>query len=725
MKSKKSAESKIVVFLGDYWPLLAYILISVIFLFPIFRQQGVPLKYDWGWPLFSVKQFWSGLFLNGSLGIASIIGKYAQAILGLPGVFNISPSISLKIFLLLAHVCAGYGFFLLAKNKIESKFVAFVTGLAYAFSPYIFIRTIIGFTYSIVAYAVLPIFLIIYFIAKKNFWQYLLSALLLSLIFSQFQAGVLTVLFLIIHLIFTANKVVLKNFLLTISSLAILILPWFIVGLIHGSSNSVPTGSEVVTLKFIADLPHSLRNVLMLSDHSITVSYFYPFSRKLIIVLGFGLAYLVAVLSIFDRKNRSLTLGLILSSVLILPFTVGPTGKFTSLYTFVFNHFPQIALFRETYHFEFLLSFALIFLFAIGANQILSWLQSKRLVSIATKLLVVFVTFIIILPYLTFNYAGYFHLQQIPEEYRQAQNFLSSNKNFCTKAYYPLNLGFVYFKDDKTADAANSDLIASAFGISYLTDGASVLTPPSGEMYFRNRLSSQFLEKSDNGEVASLMQNGGADCLIVRTDLETKYDLVSGLWLESDQSIRDKWYNRDLLGLAKSKKGLVDVKDFGDKIHIFKISNDKAQIPNQIQNSNIETVQQYKNPTILPITDWASEFDKYQDGWSRGRYAFWRKKIFADLQQDFIYTTKNGAVLSHQAVADESGDLVIRYLDGGVGGSFQLQISNSKFQISKQSGDEKFIVKDLGEVSVKKGDTITITNISGENAIADIVLVEK
>lgn len=196
-----------------------------------------------------------------------------------------------------------------------------------------------------------------------------------------------------------------------------------------------------------------------------------------------------------------------------------------------------------------------------------------------------------------------------------------------------------------------------------------------------------------------------------------------GGWLETDKTILDKWNNKDLLGLAESKKGLKLEKQFGDRIFIFKIDqNAKIKDQNEIQNPNIQTIQQFSNSTMLPITSWASEFDKYKDGWSRGRYDFWRKHLFTRLRQDFIYTTKNGAVLSHQAGEDLAGELVVRYLDGGTAGSFEIKIQDAKYKIEKNTGEEKFVVKNLGKISVKKDGTVKITNISGENAIADIIL---
>ncbi len=174
----KSGKSKIISFLKNYWPLLGYILISIVFLFPILGQQGVPFKYDWNWPIFSLTEFWRGLSGPSSMGLAGSLGKYSSAILGLPGLLHIPPPIGLKLFLILIHTAAGYGFYLFVSKRIKSKFIAFISGLAYAFTPYIFIRTIVGFIFSLISYAVLPFFLSSYLAEKRKFWQYLLPGFL-------------------------------------------------------------------------------------------------------------------------------------------------------------------------------------------------------------------------------------------------------------------------------------------------------------------------------------------------------------------------------------------------------------------------------------------------------------------------------------------------------------------------------------------------------------------
>lgn len=735
-------KDKLLQLIRNYWPLIGYFLISVIFLYPILTQQGVPFKYDWMWPLFDMNEYWRVLSDEGGSGLISSLGKVANLLFVAFGWLKISPNLALKIFLLLIHTTAGYGFYLLISKKIKSSTTAFIAGIAYAFSPYIFIRTIVGFIYSLIAYACLPLFLHLFLNhERKKIVDFILLGLLFILVISQIQAGLLLILLMIVITFSEKAKIILrfKEIALIAILAVIFIIPWAILALMVDGGNQIVSGGQVTTLNYIANLPHSLRNVLFLSDHIITRDYFYTFAREPIVVAGFAAFYLVCGFSLFDRKNRPLVLSLIISSLMIIPFSIGPTGIFTSFYTFIFNHFPLIAVFRETYHFQFLLSFNVIALFAFGLSNIVQNLRSKRPFFWLVKAIAVLPLLIVIAPYLGFDYAGYFRLQEIPDEYRQADDFFQTNVDYCKKAYYPPNLGFVRFDSDPTAEtsASNSDIIAWDFGLPRVTDAASVLSIAGDEMYQRNHLTSQFLEFSDNGEFAALAREQEVDCIIVRDDLTSLYFLANNVWRDPSFDVRLKWMNQDMLSLAESKRGLRLDKQFGDKIYVYKINNQDTRNNNQtnsnIQSLNIQTIQQGGGNIYLPITDWANNYDWYIEGWARGRYNFWRKHLFAKLEQDFIYTDKSDSEVSGKIAESGSYGLVIRYLDGGEAGKFEIrihstssgQVSKSETIIEKKSGEERFVVKDLGMIDVKKGDTITIKNISGENAIADLLLVRS
>jgi len=720
MQAKKS---KLISFLKNNWPFFGYFLISIVFLSPILIQDGVPFKYDWGWPLFSMNEFWRGLFDPNNSGILVVAGKYLNLFLGLPSLIGLSPSISLKLFLLSIHTFAGYGFFLFLNRRGVAKYVSFICGLAYAFSPYIFIRTIVGFLTSLIAYAVLPFFIDRFISVNfKRLSDFAILGLLLTFIFAQIQAGVLTLSFLLFWMLIPEKESRFitrfkKIIFLGISTLAIN-LPWIVVSFFSQKGSEIPVASGVTTLNFIASLPHSLMRVLMLSDHHITYTFFSQLDKTPFVLISFALIYLIALFAFADKKNRSLVISIMLPAVAIIPFSIGPTSFFATFYTFAYNHFSYLALFRETYHFEFWLSFALISIFAFGINWILNCRQGKKYQLLA-KIVAAILVLAIVAQYFSFNYFNRFSLHQLPKEYDQLNAYLKK-ADVCSKIYYPPSLGFIYFANDLTADGVNTDLIAKSIGISSLTDGASVLNIENAEMYTRNRLTSHFLNQEDSGEFAELLSESGADCMIVRTDLKSNFYLDAKINFETDISIHSKWIENDnMLALAQSKKNLVLEQQFGSNIYIYKL----AEVDRQpYQNERIAFQPSGKK---LPITIWANEFNYYKDGWIRGRYAFWRKEIFADLMQNFIYTTKVGATLSHQSDENLSGELLIRYFDNQEAGSFELTVDEKKFVIEKNGSLDQFVVKSLGQVEIKKGDMITIKSISGENAIADLVINEK
>ncbi len=724
---------------------------------------ALPFKYDWVWPLINTIELWNRLFGDSSFSLLGMLSQNASVLFGVIGLLGLSPEIFFKVFIIAIHACAGYGFYRFIFNRTKSYPIAMIAGIAYAFTPYIFIRTIVGFIWSLFAYAVLPFFLDYYFNSnsKNKIKRFLILGILMSLIFAQVQAGLLVGLILFVNLAITLFN---KNFPIRVKSIAYVFLgfllvnmPWIILALRQKRNLEMTSGGSATTLSFIANLPHSFRNIFMLSDHHITYFFFYSLAHEKLYLAGWLLVWFVAFCAIFNKKNRELVLTFLISSLIVLPFAKGPVGIFGAFYAWFFNHFPQIAVFREVYHFEFLYAISLCVLFAFGldwlwnriSNLKLSVVSCQLSTPIRTGLRTLFAgsAIFIIAPYLTFDYAGYLKLQKIPSEYSELDQFFKEDKNYCKKIYYPPGLGFVYFKNDKTPGASNSDVLAQSLGVKYLTDGASVLVLPSEEMFYRNELVSEFYEKGDNGEFASLMQEGDVDCVVLRLDTETKYSGASNLWREKDPAVVKKWNNTDLKVLTESKVGLKLEKQFGENVLIYKedpttkirigrnyeITGKPAiqspprrdPVQNAGQFSNLPAGRQGSAISQLQLTDWATNSAYYKDGWSRGRYDFWRKHLFTQLRQDFIYTDKAGSILSGKIEEKGNYEVWARYLTGGKPGEIELRIMNYELSIQKDLGDEKFIWKNIGSINLNGKTDIEIKNISGENAIADLVLVKK
>lgn len=728
-------------FVKKYYHLTFFIIISLFANFYTLTHRGIPFRYDWNWPVFSPNILWKFLS-SADTGVISVLTKNISLLFAAFGSAMINTEVFLRVFLFLITFFAGYGAYVFIRKRVSGP-VSLIFGVIYALSPYVFIRTIVGFLWSLVSYALLPIFLHLYLnIKPKKIYHFILLGFLLSLIFAQIQAGLLLLLVLFIHLLITLfrRKNILdeiRTFGLTLLFFALFSLPWLIYLWLHRQNVEVVSGNAATTIGYMSLVPHSFRNMFMLSDHQITSPFFYPLSHDKLFLLGWIIVWLVAFCAIFNKTNRRLVWTFIISSLLVLPFIKGPLGMFGKFYIWFYNHVPQVAVFRETYHFELLYTISLCALFAFGLDWLwlnISYLagktKNKQLNSslkIGAKTFLAGSALFIIMPYFTLNYAGYFKLQSIPAEYNQLHSFLQSNKDYCHKIYYPPGLGFIYFIGDDAPDASNLDIIAYSLDVPYLDDGTTFSYLPSEEKYYRNEVVSQFYQRTDNGEFAYLLNQGNIDCVVMKLDTDTKYWLASNLGKEKDPAVIKKWRNINYLTLIESKKGLKLEKQFGDNILIYKIDR-QSQISGLEYEQKIEQSvgkkagDQFIDTKILqfPLTEWATATAYYRDGWSRGRYDFWRKHLFTQLRQDFIYTDRAGSEIKGKTSQKGSCSLAARYLDGGTHGSFEIDIDGNKITVNKNPGEEKFVWKDLGRINVSGGN-IKIKNLFGENAIADIV----
>lgn len=726
-----------------YYYLFFFLVVSLFANFFLLTHHGIPFRYDWNWPVFSPSIIWKFLS-TADIGILNVLTKNTSLVFATLGSVVVDTELYLRIFLLLITFLSGYGAYLFISRQKVIEPVSIIFGIIYAMSPYVFIRTIVGFRWALIAYTLIPIFFHLYFnFRPKKIYHYIMLGFLLSLISAQIQALLLLSLILFVYLLTSLwqKKTIIpeiRTFLLTYFFFALFDLPWLIYSVSHNIFVGAVSGATATSIDFISKMPHSLRNFFMLSDHHITSTFFYSLSHDKIFMLGWLIVWFVAFCAVFNKPNRRLVLTLIISCLLVLPFIKGPLGIFGNFYIWFYSRVPYIAVFRETYHFELLCTIALCILFAFGLDWLWqtigvigsrikrnSWIGPLK---VGAKTLLAGSALFIIMPYFTLDFAGYLKLEEIPAEYDQLHDYLQSSKDICHKAYYPPGLGFIYFKGDDTTDASNSDVLAYSLGIPYLTDGTSVLDLPTDEMFYRNEVVSQFLEPGkDSGEFADLLKERDVDCVILRLDTDTKYYQVSNLWREKDLTIVKKWRNLDLKVLMELKTGFKLERQFGDNILVYR-SDQQYQPSDTKRKTDIahfvgETAtEKFKNSRItqLLLTEWATGAAYYRDGWSRGRYDFWRKHLFTQLRQDFIYTDRAGSEIRGKVSQEGSCELWVRYLGGGSPGSFEIDVDNKKLVINKNSGEEKFVWRNLDRLDVSAGE-VRIKNISGENAIADLV----
>lgn len=703
-------------------PFVIYLFLTVVMLFPYLFFGGVPFKYDWTWPWFDFR-IMMGTLLNTLTGLPDTMNRTPFFLFYLTGYLVRNPDIFFRIFLISVFTFSQYGMNIFLRDLTKNKMLSFLGGFFYGFSPFIFIRLVVGFSGTLIAYTFAPYFLFCYFQKAKNWKFYLITGSLLAMIFAQIQVGFLMAGFIFLHSLFLLIQ---KNpeVKLNIKKLFIVALVcvtyfvfWFIILKISGGHTELHQGKEFTTLNTIASMPRSYKNIITLSDHHITFYYFSKLIDKRLFLLPFIILWGFAGLAVFDKSKRNIVIPSIVLLILTSPFLKGPSGLFGGFYTWAYNHIPYMSLFRETYHFQFIWTLILIITSIVGIDYGIKKWDRCRVMFI---LIVPFIAFGFTYPFITYAYNDFLKPIKVQADYQQLYKDLSQKK-ICSFAYYPPGLGFDKLKIDPTPNASNSDNIAFSLGIPYLDDGSSVLNLPTEDRYFRNELVSQFYETKDDGTFVSLLLEKKIDCVIVRNDVISLYNDASSLHLENDKIVRQKWLNQNYIKLLNSKKGLQLVKRYGNDIYIYKPN--KSIRRHKIIYNRIEPLP-IGDKILLPITDWAYNFAYYEDGWSRGRYDFWRKMLFSQLRQDFIYTDKKGSKVVGKVAQRGSYELWARYLTGGTAGNVEIKMSNDKFTIIKDPGEERFMVKKLGDVNITDGKVI-IENVQGENAIADLFLVEE
>lgn len=376
---------------------LAYLGAAVIGLRKLLFTPGV-IGHNWDWSIPVLSEYLKEMFKDApfiwsdfSLGQLSIFQLDLipfHYFLTLWGFLGFSGEFVSKFLSLLTVLLAGTTMFLLTKDILNEKISpkeggnvlpsAFLAGLFYGFSPYLFQELIGGATTSFFAYALFPL-AILFFRRQKIF----LTALLLFILTASLQVLLLAAGFLFLYsLIYRQN---LKHFLL-ISFLTALfnlywLIPLFFLAQEGFASGAVTTGDLIATVK---------NSVPSLGEIFIATGYFRPLFTMSIIpeVKPFWsvVAYLLVILIVFGAnlvlagKRRPLFwLAFLLFS--FIPATGGksPLG---GLVIWLYQNFPLMALFRSPQHFLLWPTFAFALLLGTGIFFLLgrlapSWAKMK------------------------------------------------------------------------------------------------------------------------------------------------------------------------------------------------------------------------------------------------------------------------------------------------------------------------------------------------------------
>lgn len=544
---------------------LLFLLIGLIICWPLLTSPDLNLKYDWGFALFDwtktghdATTAWNDFFLGQAVGINA--AWLPLLMISGFGILTAMPVLlTLKLLVVGTIVVGGVGMTGLLKNRGLALFPAVIGGIIYVISPLIFIRVVVGFIFYLIAIALAPWLVRAWFITveqRRTVWWGFFMPVLFVLISAQPQFAVMILAILLLDLISAPNINYFKRgfglIVFMITSVALIELPWLSVVLRDGvaaATNINNLGSSYAT---IASLPHSLIRTLIGADHHITYQFFdLLLKSKWFIAGSFGVVLLAIMAPALAHRRREVRLfSLILALAWLL--ALGPAEPTGNIFHFIYTNIPFTNLFREVYHWSFLITFSLSWLTAVTLH--LWWSKTKqRSLTVAVSVLLVIG---LAAPYWQGGWSHFIGAASIPDSYRLLSATAENELNRTTRSLFLPPLGFIKFKDDQSPGATNADIYALSTNRSQIPAEASVLDLPSPSVSFRSALVMSLYAKDPY--VAGLMQAVAANNIFNRIDLESEFpDLFA---IPRNQSwLAARWYNVDYAQLLSYQPQVVSV----------------------------------------------------------------------------------------------------------------------------------------------------------------------
>lgn len=390
-----------------------------------------------------------------------------------------SAEISNRLFVILGSTIGFYTMFYFTKKIIKNNFPAFLAGLFFGFNPWVISRILAGHMGLLIAYGLIPIFLVFLFDALGVFDEFnvtkkfrekikpiVLSSIILTTISSavMFDGLILTMLITFVMVIpwlahiILSDKIIQKKKIILESTVTLTII--IVITILLSAYWIIPIGiytlTSYVTTTSQAILPwlHSravIENVLTLkaywwtefsetlySTNSVTLNRIY---------LLFSWIPFLALLNIFPNikksKNQLITISLFTVFLIGIILSMG-----TNLLGTNYQIFTLFGIFRDPEKFSALIALPYAFFIALFANKTINYLINKKLsfikkpiwiksIKITQKtiisLIVIFFftsSFLIITwPSLTGNFRDNYDSLEMPEAYPIVNSWLKEQED--------------------------------------------------------------------------------------------------------------------------------------------------------------------------------------------------------------------------------------------------------------------------------------------------------
>jgi hypothetical protein len=401
---------------------------------PMYRLDQLFRPYDFPW------DYKSNL---GSPSMFTGNAVYNLPLIGLSLAFG-SVVFAHKVLLVLLMALAGFGFYLAFTYLVSSRTAGFIAGLYLMFNPFTLTRWEYGHNTVLLAYMVLPFALLFFFKVMKEggrISMFVCGLLVALMIYTSPQVAYLFILFVLLYAVFDlafSGRTGIAKRIMTRGVQVGLIL---VVALVA----AFPFFYQLAMVNLLVYSTRAEEVAIAVSPTSVASSLLPQVTLVAFIVLAFlylwrkrGLTESSPISSLIKVGHQQIlffaALGLL--SVFVVLLVIEPL---TPVYYWLFNNIPGFSMFREVSKFFLLSVLSAAFFLGLVAEGFKRYM-AKGFSIMRNALPLLLISLIVLAPswqFLTGDMAGTVGTVKIPEEYRELESWLSSEKGDFRIAFFP------------------------------------------------------------------------------------------------------------------------------------------------------------------------------------------------------------------------------------------------------------------------------------------------
>jgi len=660
---------------------------------------------------------------------------------------------------------SGFSMFCFGRRILKLDYYwSLVTGLIYIFSPIVFTRSVAGYIYYMIGYALMPFLLLSFCKAQeteeKRFRYAVASGLLFGLMGVQIQFFMMA--FLILMILVLVNYKKLKNGLLCLTLTTIigslLHLPWILPLALTHATAVTSIGQTFLSYHEITSSPTLLESIRVLGYNIHPYGYIHLIAQGMIprwILITNFLMPIIATIALIRKKDKY-TIGFGLVLIIGIFLSKGISPPLEGVFVLIFEYTPLI-IFRELWHIAFLSFFSYTILTSISLHEIAKVKKLKAHDIRAYALTTILATTIVVsngYPLLLGNFAGYMQTYSLNKDYYNLYQTLQEDN-----AQYRI----LWLPSISPMKYDNNSLFGADPLIQYSPKPTfNQLIIPQSPISRLNMLLTSTINENKTQRFGNLISPFATRYVVQRNDFTSKYPLYVPLGLYAD--LCEKWEpnvtsnfitNQQDLQLKNETSDfklyqntnpsefiytpttiIYGTKDLSTLSQLAKISNltDIAYLTDmtQLEIDNPAFLLKDDGFDLIPIItgtktepgNYATETDA-QKGWVNSKNWFWYNYLFASAINSGAFS-KTSSQLNIPIETKAPSEIWAKILKWQNGGEVKFTLTNEKENtITTLSSAFALQWTKLYDEYSNRTHTLTISNIDGENYIDEILVLNK